>query len=294
MSAVTYREAVIRALADELAADERVDPDRRGRRAPPAASSRPPRACTSGSAGRARPRHAHLGAGDRRLRARRGGDGAAPGRRDHVRRLRRRLLRPDRQPAREVPLPVRRAGDRPRHAAHGLGGGSIGFGAQHSQCGRELVPQRPRAQARRARDAGRRLRAAACGDPRRQPGHRLRAQGALRAARASSPSAATALVELGRADVVRAGTGRHRRRHPADAPARARGRRAAGAGGDRVRGRSTLARSRRSTSTRSSRASPTPVGWPACGSRRRPGAGGRPSSATSSSRPSSTSTPRPS
>ena len=67
----------------------------------------------------ARARHADLGAGDRRHRAGRGGGRAAAGRRDHVRRLRGRLLRPDRQPAGQVPLPVRRPGDRPGDAADG-------------------------------------------------------------------------------------------------------------------------------------------------------------------------------
>ena len=59
----------------------------------------------------ARARHADLRAGDHRRGDRRLDQGPAAGRRADVRRLRRRLLRPDRQPARQVPLHDRRPGD---------------------------------------------------------------------------------------------------------------------------------------------------------------------------------------
>jgi pyruvate dehydrogenase E1 component beta subunit len=58
-----------------------------------------------------------------------------------------------------VPLVVRTAN-----------GGGLGFGAQHSQAGRELGVRRPRAEDRRAVDAGGRRRPAGVGGPQRRPG----------------------------------------------------------------------------------------------------------------------------
>ena len=103
-------------------------------------------------------RYADLGAGDRRHRAGRGGGRAAAGRRDHVRRLRGRLLRPDRQPAGQVPVPVRRPGDRPGDAADGRRRQSRLRRAALA-VRRELVPQHARPEAVRSGDAGRRLHA---------------------------------------------------------------------------------------------------------------------------------------
>ena len=94
--------------------------------APPGASSRSPTACSSGSAPQRVLRHADLRAGDRRHGDRRRADGAAARGRDHVRRLRRRLLRPDRQRAGQVPLHDRRPGDSVPvtiRMANGAGGG---------------------------------------------------------------------------------------------------------------------------------------------------------------------------
>ncbi len=68
-----------------------------------------------------------------------------------------------------VPLVVRTAN-----------GGGLGFGAQHSQAGRELGLRRPRAQDRRPLDPVRHGRADGRGHPQRRPGAGVRAQVAVR------------------------------------------------------------------------------------------------------------------
>jgi TPP-dependent pyruvate/acetoin dehydrogenase alpha subunit len=70
---------------------------------------------------RPRPRHAHFRVGHHRCRRGGGARGPAPGRRAHVRRLRRRVHGSDLQPDRQVPLHVRRQEHMPGGDSHGHG-----------------------------------------------------------------------------------------------------------------------------------------------------------------------------
>ena len=140
----TYQEAVNRAIADELEADDDVfllGEDVGGRRRRVQDDRGPPGALRRAS----RARHADLRAGDRRDGDRRRGPGPAAAGRDHVRRLRGRLLRPDRQPAGQVPVHDGRAGaaagDDPARQRRRRRLRRAALAA-----GRELVPQRARAQ----------------------------------------------------------------------------------------------------------------------------------------------------
>ena len=163
------------------------------------------------------PQHADLGDGDRRQRHRGRDPGHAPGRRDHVRGLPDDLDGAARQPGREAPDDVGRAGV---GAAHDQdpGRGRLVAGRPARAAARGLVRPRPRPQGRVRVDAGGRARPALVGDLRRQPRRVLRAPDALpdqgRGARRARGHSARQGSRAPR------GHGRHRRR---DRPARARG-----------------------------------------------------------------------
>ena len=183
---INYREAIAQALADELEADPRVvligeDVGAAG-------------GVFKSTAGLVRtlrgvpsPRHADLRAGDRRHGPRRSHHGPSPGGRDHVRRLRRGLFRPDRQPARQVPLHDRGPSPSARHRAHGQWCRRRVRGTALAT-GRELVPQHSRAQDRRPRHPGRHVRAATLRHPGGQPGPGVRAQEPVRDERDRCPT----------------------------------------------------------------------------------------------------------
>ena len=111
---------------------------------------------------------------------------------------------------------------------------------------RELGDGDPGPQGRRAVDPGRHEGPAGRGDPRPRPGHRLRAQGAVRD-KGEVPDGEH-VVPLGQAAVVREGARRDDRRAGGDGAAGARGRRAAGGRPrHRRRGHRPALRSSRST-----------------------------------------------
>ena len=154
---------------------------------------------------RARPRHADQRAGDRRRGDGRGDDRPAPDRRADVQRLLRGGLGHGRQPDREDPLHDRRPGvaaarapDRQRRRA------AVRRPAQPEH--RELGDGDPGPEGRRAVDAGRHGGPDGGRDPRPRPGHRVRAQGAVRRRRARSPTASTSSRSARRASSARAPT----------------------------------------------------------------------------------------
>ena len=187
---ITYREAINEALRQEMERDPRVivmgediaggaglagRGGRLGRR-----RSASPRACYA----RVRPdrvldtpisESAFIGAAVGAAR-----DRPAPGRRADVRRLHGRLLRPDLQPGRQVPLHVRRqgrdAGGHPHDVRRRL---PRGRAAQPVRC-YPIFTHIPGLKVVVAVERLRRQGPADPGDPRRRPGHLLRAQDALR------------------------------------------------------------------------------------------------------------------
>ncbi len=233
MAELTYRDAVARGIAQEMARDERVvflgedvgagrrrvQGDRRAARA-----VRP----------EARARHADLRAGDPRRRDGRGDDGLAADRRDHVLRLPRGVLGQRRQRDRQDPLHDQRPDHVPLVIRTGNGAGSR-FGAQHSQSvenwamaipGLKVVaPSTPR-------DVDGLL-AAAMRDP--DPVLFFEHK-SLYATKGEVPDGEI-VDQLGTAKHRAAGQGLHHRRARADGAARARRRRdAAGGAGHRLRG----------------------------------------------------------
>ena len=185
---ISYREAINEALAQEMERDERVivmGEDNAGgaglagrARTPGAASSASPRGSTAGSpAGCWTRRSPSRRSSARPIGAATRGD-AAGGRAD-VHRLHGRLLRPDLQPGRQVPVHVRRQG--------GDAGGDPHDVRRRPAGGRPALPgavpglhPHPGAEGGRAVDAVRRQGPADPGDPRRRSGDLLRAQGAVR------------------------------------------------------------------------------------------------------------------
>ena len=145
----------------------------------PAASSASPRACCRSSAidrviDTPISESAIIGAAGGAALA-----GLRPGRRAHVRRLRRRLHGPDLQPDGQVPLHVRRQDTLPAVVIRTAMGAGMNMGAQHSQIDLPAADRGAGPQGRRALERLRRQGPADPGDPRRRPGHVLRAQGAL-------------------------------------------------------------------------------------------------------------------
>ena len=239
---------------------------------PPAGCSRPPRGCQARFGARSRARHADLRAGDRRDGDRRRGPGPAAAGRDHVRRLRGRLLRPDRQPAGQVPVHDRRAGAAAGHdparqrRRHRLRRPALA-------AGRELVPQRAGAQARHAGHAGRRLRR--CCAPRsaittRSWSSSTRGCSTSRARWSDGPRRRS-----GRAEVVRARRRRHRGRDPAHAPPRLEAAERAGRGGDRGRADRSADAGAVRLRDGAARAWSGPTASSSCRRRRSPAAGAR-------------------
>ena len=178
MAELTYRDAVIRGIAQEMARDDdvvflgedvgqgrrRVQGDGRSLRAVRAA---------------ARARHADLRAGDPRRRDGRGDDRPEADRRDHVLGLLRGLLRLHRQRIPEEPLHDQRADQVPAGGAHRQRRGlALRRAAQPER--RELVHDDPRPQGRGAVEPGRRDRAAGRVGARSRSGDLPRAQVALR------------------------------------------------------------------------------------------------------------------
>ena len=199
---------------------------------------------------RARPRHADQRAGHRRCGDGRGDDRPAPDRRADVLRLLRGDLGHGRQPDRQDALHDRRPGLAPARAPDRQRRRPPVRGAAQPER-RELGDGDPRAQGRRAVDAGRRGRPHGRRHPRPGPGHLLRAQGAVRdqgrGARRRDRRHARA-----RRAIVRDGRGRDDR----------------GAGGDGPAGRSrpptawprtTASTPRSSTCARSSRSTPPTI-----------------------------------
>ena len=122
---ITYRQAIHEALAQEMERDETVivmgednagGTGSPGEETPGAACSASPRGCTTSFPTGCSTRRSPSPPSSARPSARRGR--AASGRRADVRRLHGRLLRPDLQPGRQVPVHVRRQGGTPRRDPH--------------------------------------------------------------------------------------------------------------------------------------------------------------------------------
>ena len=130
----------------------------------------------------ARPEHPDQRGGDRGHRDRRRAVGAAPGGRDHVRRLRHARPRPAGQPGGEGPLHVRRPADRADGPAHA---GRCRAARRRPALAepRGLADARPRLEGGHAGDRRRRGRAPPGGDRRPEPGRLCREQDALLPAR---------------------------------------------------------------------------------------------------------------
>ena len=152
-----------------------------------------------------------------------------------------------------------------------IGGGTGRFGTQHSATFESWFMHLPGLRVVTAVVAGLGLQPAACGDRGRQPGHLLRAQGALRAQGPGRRAARSR--RSARPTVVREGERRDDRGHDADGRTGAQGRR--GAGRRRHRGRGHRPpldppdrpadgpghRSRRPAGWSSPRSRSTPAGW---------------------------------
>ena len=138
-------------------------------------------------------------AGDRRRRDRRGHDRPAAGRRDHVRRLPRGLLGPDRQ--RVAKFRYMTGGQVDAAAGHPLGQRRRHRLRRPALAGGgELGAAVPGPEDRRPRDARRRQRAAGGGDPRPRPRALPRAQGASTAIKGEVPRGRAVRPPLGEAE----------------------------------------------------------------------------------------------